>query len=381
MTSPSTANVYADFRQSTYFPSLNGIRAICALMVVKLHTNWAVDGAPRMFEWGFLGVDMFFVISGFLIVTLLLRERDARGQIDLKQFYIRRTLRIFPIYYLLIGLLFVLAVATYPHSTRTWDLYKWSFPVFVLYLQNIVPVSMGVMFQTWSLPMEEQFYLIWPSIERFFRRSLIVPTLLALLVVNQLFNFGVFAGALTAIYGPDGPLRPMFLITFTPILLGVLGAHLLHDPRTGEAIVAVLKNRWVPPLLLAAAMLVCERSNGFQGIDRLMVHILFWLALMAMVINPRGILSSTLQSRVLSYLGSISYGIYLYHTFVLWGVTRLCESRHIELRPVELFACVTLLAIAVAAVSFKYFETPIMQWRHRRRAAAGHLVTRSGRAT
>lgn len=369
MTSAS-ARLYADFRAASYFPSLNGIRAICALLVIKLHVDWSVPGTPQILDFGFLGVDMFFVISGFLIVTLLLRERDARGQFDLKQFYLRRTLRIFPIYYLLIALLLVLALATYRHSGRTWQLYKWSFPVFALYLQDIVPTFMGMMYHTWSLPMEEQFYLAWPAVERLFHRAWIIPTLLLLVVVNEMCNFGLFAHALTAVYGPGGPMRPMFLITFTPILLGVLGAHLLHDPRTGEPIAAVLGNRWMPPLLMAMAMLVCEVSVKFQGLDRATVHILFWLALMAMVLNPRGIFARTLQSPVLSYLGSISYGIYLYHVIVLVFVEKLCEARHLVPSPFEMFSVVSLLAIGVAALSYRYIETPIMRTRRRLPGAA-----------
>ncbi len=368
MTTMPTARAYEDFKKSSYFPSLNGIRAICALLVIKEHANWKVNGTPQMFEWGFLGVDMFFVISGFLIVTLLLRERDRNGQIDLKQFYIRRTLRIFPIYYLVVGCLFVLAVATYGHSTKTWDLYKWSFPVFLLYLQDLVPISMGLLFHTWSLSMEEQFYLVWPSVERFFRKQWIVPALVALIAFNQLFNFGYLAGVLTSVYGADGPLRPIFMITFTPILLGVLGAHAMHHPGVGKFMTGVLRHRWVPALLMAGALLVCEYSTQLQGITRLMVHCLFCLALMSMVVNPRGVFSRVLQSRVMFYLGSISYGIYLYHTFVLWAVERLCESRGIELSPFAVFVVVAVLAIGVAGVSFRYFETPIMNLRHRRAA-------------
>jgi peptidoglycan/LPS O-acetylase OafA/YrhL len=379
MTSTSTASIYAGFKNSTYFPSLNGIRAICAILVIKEHAKWAIHGAPQMFEWGFLGVDMFFIISGFLIVTLLLRERDRTGRMDLKQFYIRRTLRIFPIYYLVIGCLFVLAVTTYGHSTKTWDLYKWSFPVFLLYLQDLVPISLGVMFHTWSLSMEEQFYLVWPTVEKYFRKSLIVPLLLILVVFWQVCNFGYLSDALTSIYGgPEGPVRPIFLITFTPILLGVLAAHAMHDPKVGTALASVLKSRWMPPVLLVAAALFCEYSTQLQGITRLMVHVLLCLMLLAIVINPRGLFSRVLQSRVMSYLGSISYGMYLYHTFILWGVGRLCESRGIVLKPFELFLIVTPIAIAVAAVSFKYFEAPIMNTRHRKPEMKAAVATQQG---
>lgn len=376
MSSESTASLYADFKKSAWFPSLNGIRAVCALAVIKEHAMWTVGGAPRMLQWGFLGVDMFFVISGFLIVTLLLRERDRAGSIDLRQFYVRRTLRIFPIYYLIIAGLFVLSVATYAHSTKTWDLYKWSFPIFLLYLQDLVPVSMGLLYHTWSLSMEEQFYLVWPSVERFFRRQWVVPTILVLVVVCQFCNFGFFADALTSIYGPGGPSRPIFLITFTPILLGVLGAHALHHPRVGAFMTSALKNRWMPPLLMSTALLVCEYTPRLQGMARLLVHCLFCLALMAMILNPRGVFSRVLQSRPMSYLGSISYGIYLYHTVILWGLERLFESRGITAQPFLLFVTAASLAIVVAGLSFRYFETPIMNIRHRRNARRAGAAAR-----
>jgi len=340
-------------------------------MVLKIHTDWTFAGAPRILDSGFLGVDMFFAISGFLIVTLLLRERDASGRIDLRQFYVRRTLRIFPIYYLLIGFLFVLAVATYGHSTKTWDAYKWSFPVFLLYLQDVVPIFMGVLFHTWSLSMEEQFYLAWPSIERFVRRAWIVPLLLALIAFNQLFNFRAFDTLIVAVYGPEGLRRPLFLITFTPILLGVLAAHVMHDPRSGRAATALLKNRWMPPLLLALATLVVQYAgDALRGLPYAAVHVLFCMALVAMVVNPRGIFSRTLQSRPLAYLGSISYGVYLYHTMIIWLIDRVCSPRHILLTPFQLFVLVSVLSISVAALSFRYFEAPIMRLRHRKRAAA-----------
>jgi len=366
---PSTAGLYAGFKDSAYFPSLNGIRAICALMVIKIHVHWSFGSGSSMLDRGFLGVDMFFIISGFLIVTLLLRERDANGRIDLKQFYIRRTLRIFPIYYLLVAILLLIALGSYGHSSKTWDLYKWSFPVFLLYLQDFIPVFMGVLYHTWSLAMEEQFYLVWPSVEKFVRRAWVVPLLLALLLLNQLCNFNVFADALTALYGPEGPRRPVFLITFAPILLGVLAAHAMHHPRSGLALTALLGNRWMPPLFLALAMLVCEYTATLRGLPYACVHLLFGLALLAMVINPRGVFSRTLQSRPLFYLGSISYGIYLYHTMIIWLFERLCESRHLHPAPWLQFAVVATLAIAVAGVSFRYLETPIMRRRHRAAAA------------
>jgi len=144
----------------------------------------------------------------------------------------------------------------------------------------------------------------------------------------------------------------------------------MHHPRSGLAATAVLKNRWMPPLLMAAAMLVVQDADELRGLPYAAVHVLFCLALVAMVVNPRGVFSRTLQSRPLAYLGSISYGIYLYHTMVIWLVDRVCSARHVQLTPFQLFVLVAALTICLAALSFKYIETPIMRSRHRRRAAA-----------
>jgi peptidoglycan/LPS O-acetylase OafA/YrhL len=365
-TSEAGRKAHAAFKATPFFSSLNGVRALCALIVVKEHAGWRLP-LPQLFEWGFLGVDMFFVISGFLIVTLLLRERDATHAIDLRSFYVRRTLRIFPIYYLVIFLIFVTALVSYPHSTKTWDQYKWSFPVFLLYAQDLIPVSLGLMFHTWSLSMEEQFYLVWPAVEKFVRAAWIVPLIVVLLLVNQAVNFHFFGTAIAALYGTaDAVDRPIFLITFTPILLGVLAAHAMHDARLGPRVAGVLQGRWVPALLLLVAVAVCQVAPGLQGVARLCVHLLFCALLVSLVINPANVFAGFLNWRPLAYLGTISYGLYLYHTFVIFTIDKLVLWSGRALAPWAVFAIATAVSIALASLSFRYFERPVMALRHRR---------------
>src|SRR5271168_3370525 len=123
-------DVYARYLAATYFPSLNGLRFISAVAVIKEHVLLHVGGL-KIFSYGWLGVDMFFVLSGFLIVTLLIREKQKSGRVDLKNFYVRRTLRIFPIYYLLIASVFLFYLAISPRFPNGLKFYAWTFPVLV----------------------------------------------------------------------------------------------------------------------------------------------------------------------------------------------------------------------------------------------------------
>lgn len=355
-----SAVVYSRFRLASHFNSIDGVRAICALVVIKEHVGWR-SPLPQLFEWGFLGVDMFFVISGFLIVTLLLRERDSKQTTDLRAFYLRRTLRIFPIYYLVIFLIAVAAVASLGSTGNTWQLYKWSIPVFLIYGQDLIPISLGWMFHTWSLAMEEQFYLVWPAVEKYLRAKWVVPLILLLLVLNQICNAGLLGDAIGTLYGnADAKNLPVFLITFTPILLGVLAAHAMHDPTSGRRIAAVLRHRWTPLVVLLLAVAVCQVATELQRLPRFTVHVLFCALLLSLVVKPRNIFSPLLDSRPLVFLGRISYGIYLYHVFVLAAVEKVALALHWRLWPPASFVVVAAISVGLAALSFRYFERPIM---------------------
>ena len=153
------AQTHWSYIRTRTFGSLDGVRGLCILGVVWHHV------LGESFKRGFLGVDMFFVLSGFLIVTLLLRERDRRGTISLKKFYARRMLRIFPIYYLLLFVVFLLYLVTKPASSTAKEYYL-ALPFLLTYTSNWVHLQAGNVGIMWSLATEEQFYLVWPMIEK-----------------------------------------------------------------------------------------------------------------------------------------------------------------------------------------------------------------------
>ncbi len=209
---------WARFAATKKFGSLDGLRAIAILAVVWHHAGASVP------DWqistrGFLGVDLFFVISGFLIVTLLLREQEHTDTISLSNFYIRRFLRIFPPYYLM--LLIVGTVAYLQPAGSTSLAVKRDFPYALLYLSNLVPMYSQLSI-TWSLSVEEQFYIVVPTMVKYSRRALPILLVLAYVLVC-IPPFDLFPS-----------LRfPAFFVqtTFGPILLGAMLAYILKEPR------------------------------------------------------------------------------------------------------------------------------------------------------
>jgi len=210
--------------------------------------------------------------------------------------------------------------------------------------------------------MEEQFYLVWPAIEKFVKATFIVPLLILLLLINQACNFGLLSSIIAGFYGTaDAVYRPIFLITFTPILLGVLAAHGMHHSKTGIWITTIMRGYWVALLFLMIAIGVCEFAPVLQGLPRLLVHISFCALLVAMVVNPKNVFSTFLNARPIAYLGTISYGMYLYHVFVLFFVEKIEGIAGWQFPPSMLFIIVSAITIGIAALSFRYFERPIMR--------------------
>jgi peptidoglycan/LPS O-acetylase OafA/YrhL len=153
----SSDSDFLPFEKAKYFPSLDGMRAFCVLLVIFNHVHVAY---PRWIV-GWLGVDVFFVLSGFLITTLLLRERERTGKISLKGFYTRRFFRIVPIY-LFTVLLYAVAMRQ-THDLLKTAQFKAALPWLLTFMQEYRPFAAGnVMGHAWTLGIEEKFYVCWP---------------------------------------------------------------------------------------------------------------------------------------------------------------------------------------------------------------------------
>jgi hypothetical protein len=158
---------HRSFLDQRYFPLLDGLRCLAILGVVWYHAA-APSYASGPLSRGFEGVSLFFVISGFLITTLLLREQSETGDISLRSFYLRRTLRIFPVYYGVLAFYALLVFLQERHSTAGAQFWH-NLPFFMTYTSDwfVNADSDRVIFLfSWSLATEEQFYLFWPWIIR-----------------------------------------------------------------------------------------------------------------------------------------------------------------------------------------------------------------------
>jgi peptidoglycan/LPS O-acetylase OafA/YrhL len=377
----NTTDGSADRKTRVHFPNLNSIRVIASFAVVVHHIELAKSslGMPNVYHvaaiqaMGPLGVVLFFVLSGFLITYLLLLEERRESRISVRRFYIRRILRIWPLYYLVVTLsLFVLPKidalqpfgggAPDPHFAVKAMMMLGFLPNVALVLYTAVPFIS----QAWSIGSEEQFYLVWPWIIRRSRGRY-----LALLVTIAAY------GALLAVFFVLRNASPSTLVRALAGLLGTLSidcmaiggiAAVAHLRR--ERILAVLFDRRLQAAVYV--VLLAMLGSGFMLPNRLHYHIyapLFALVILNLACNPRSLIS--LETPLLDYLGRISYGIYMYHVIAIAITFKLLTVLRMERVVGFQYAGTVLLTIAIAAISYYAFEHPIL----RRKIAFSSVVS------
>lgn len=358
--------LYEDYRAQSMFGSLDALRAFSILAVLWHHTTlvpvWFNELVPGA-TYGFLGVDLFFVLSGFLIVTLLLRERERNGNISLKHFYIRRSVRIFPLYYGTLAAFALLYLVLRPHGSGAPD-FRHDLPYLLAYLTNWKSAQ-GMLGITWSLSAEEQFYLCWPPLERF-TRGAAVPVVLLVILLSELIQFGALDDQLLRWFG-WGPHEPGMLrqTTFAPICMGVLLAHALHHRSTFEGLASVLARRAVAPLLLGVLLVGGQfLPHDITGMPRLLIQLTMTALLASVVVREDHGLAAVCHWRPLVRIGALSYGIYLLHLPLVGGVQAVFAKLGFK-PPFGDFVVGTVLVLAVAQLSFRYYETPFLNLKRR----------------
>lgn len=367
-----TRQTFEVFKANPYFNALDGLRAVSILMVLLHHV-------PRfsspfflntLQENGRYGVAFFFVISGFLICTLLLREQEKTGGIDLWKFYGRRALRLLPLYYAALLLQTILVFGLKQYTPENQALFADKLPAYLFYYSNwLATATQGPFFQSWSLAVEEQFYLAFGLLLFFTRHRVVVAVMLAALAIK--FFVYETCGAVDA----NSTFWRVVFSYREPVLLGVLAAFALNRRSWFEFF-----QRWLSSLTAIALLglatigwlcLHLMRHESFE--DAQLLYLLMTLTVVGLVVRPA---TPLLGSRLLAHIGKISYGIYLLHMFIISAVRKLPGGNI----PALCFLFSSVAAIIVASLVYKYFEQPIISFYKRRFSPLNAAVVHSSPA-
>lgn len=375
---------YDTYRGVKIFGSLDGLR-FASIVAVVFHHCYEGPRSPPMFARGFLGVDIFFVISGFLIVTLLLRERERTGGISLRRFYARRTLRIFPVYYAILAAL-IAVMWLFKPGTPMASRFFGELPFLLTYSSNWVDITAPFMGITWSLATEEQFYLLWPPAEKLLKKWWL-PVMLGFIAVNQLINFQVITQGLESLVGLRWVDLEILQCTFTPICFGVVLAHLLHSKRGYRLAARLLGRRWMPLLWTALLLVVVNLpAEDISGWLRLLTQLTIALLVGSCVVREDHLLRPVLTLYFVRRIGVVSYGMYLFHLFVRHPAAAIADRLPFE-SDFSVFVLCLVGTYIVSEASFRWFERPFLSLKHMFSTAvvpahvpsgAGTVVARSG---
>lgn len=354
---------YEQFREARYFGSLDGLRGLSILGVVWFHTWFTTAYYPSLqkipvLHLGEFGVHVFFGISGFLITTLLLRERERYGDISLRDFYMRRALRIWPVYYATLAFYIALVMATERHTERG--------PLFFHYLPGYLTYTVtwfsgffagGVIFNfAWSLATEEQFYCFWPAVLRTLRGWGAALVMAASIALHFAARYGLLAGFIR-----QGSLFDLIVWSIpVPICLGSLLAQALDTQAGFRILYAVLGQKWSAPAsaaLLLAALIPAEPilPLGWTAVA---------LLVGACVIREDHGLAPLLRWQPLAFVGLVSYGMYLFNTLCV-RVVHVAMNRIGWGHPLAAFAPTVALTVLAAWLSYRFVEMPFLALKSR----------------
>lgn len=351
--------------KSVYFPNLNGLRFIAAFMVVISHigqfkpyfgyAEWTSEAVKII---GHLGVVLFFSLSGFLITYLLLTEEENFKKISIKDFYIRRILRIWPLYFFVIILALIILpqfqlfiVPGFEKAVIHEDFGMKALLYFTFFANAAQAFYSMIPFagQAWSIGTEEQFYLLWPLL-----MSKIKKHRMLLMFAVVFFYLAVFAFLHTH-YSDFLPAKQhiqkfWWFFTIDCMAIGGFFAIALH---TGKYIHWFL-NKWLFYIVCIGTIAMISAGIIVPYINNEVYAFLFSIIIVNFAANKS--IGISLENKVLHYLGKISYGIYMYHIIAIVLCIKLLAWFNI-MHDWLLIVLSLGLAIVFAAISYQFFES------------------------
>lgn len=359
-----------------YQPALDSVRALAIGVVLLFHA-----GVPG-FGGGYLGVSLFFTLSGFLITSLLLAESDGGGKIDLGRFYSRRLRRLLPP-----SLLCLLAIVVIAAWTDVFDgveslrrdvlgavfqVSNWVFLAGEGSYQNLLADTAGTpspVEHFWSLSIEEQFYWLWPPVMVLVLARTRTRRARVAVVGTITLAFAAAAPLIAAIWGPDAaywatPARVAEILAGA--LLAVVISRRAVDPRW----------RWAAPVALVAlgAAVLLFPTVGGPAYNGALPLVGVASATLILGLQPAGPIQRVMSFTALVWLGRISYGVYLYH----WPIFLIATSDRTGLDGPQLVAVRLGLTLVVAVLSYHFFEMPIRNARIGKRPTFAAAIAATG---
>lgn len=365
-----------------YFPNLNSIRFFAALAVIIHHIEltkyWFHQ--PNIYTTSFvggvfgqLGIILFFVLSGFLITFLLLEEQKRTDDISIKKFYIRRILRIWPLYYLIVILgLFILPKVhffdvpdisshVHEHFFSKSLMFLSFFPDLAYAIYEPVPYAE----QSWSVGVEEQFYLIWPL--------LIAVVIRRKKTLNMLIGVILFYVAIkvasTIVY-TNHPENRVFEevyyfwnnFSIDCMAIGGIGAYLLFYKK--EKVLNVLFNKYLQIALYVLLAVVTVKGFAIPMFNYEFYALIFIVLILNLAANKNTVIN--LEYKPLNYLGKISYGLYMYHNIILVVVLKfVIYYSGVTLNSLTgniiYYGLAISTTILVAGLSYRFIERPFIK--------------------
>ncbi|PTL81430.1 acyltransferase [Vitiosangium sp. GDMCC 1.1324] len=339
-------------------PGLDGLRALSIGLVILYHCAHT-EGFPdiallkAVARTGVVGVQVFFVISGFLITWLLLGEEEKTGRIDLKGFYYRRALRILPPAFVYLAVVAVMA------AFRGLPVTNRELLASVFFVRNLNLGDSAFTKHFWSLSIEEQFYLVWPLLLMWLPRRARLWATAGLICAEPLWR-----QLNTWHYGATQVMWTRTDLRYSGLLVGALLALVLEAPQLKAKLDRLLAfGPWLFAVAGATLMglmhIFPEASSKLLQVDPGLIQALLIVVMLVVLVEGRGgVFSSFFELAPIRWVGRISYSLYLWQQLFCFESTGPWFER---------FPLNVLASFALAAASYYFIEQPVLRWRDRRR--------------